>query len=58
MLQYKLSHTTIPNKNPIPEVDELLDELFGAIVFKIDLKSNYFCLCLLVGTMLPLLFYL
>jgi len=37
-----LNKATVPNKYPIPIVDELLAELYGSIVFsKIDHKSGY-----------------
>lgn len=38
----KLNKVTIKNKYPLPQIDDLFDQLKGALVFSmIDLRSGY-----------------
>ena len=40
---HELNKVTIKNKYPLPKIDDLFDQLKGAIVFsKIDLRSSYY----------------
>ena len=42
-----LNAVTVKNKYPLPLVDELLDQLYGARFFtKIDLRSGYHQVCI------------
>ena len=39
----ELNKVTIKNRYPLPKIDDLFDQLKGAIVFlKIDLRSGYY----------------
>ncbi|KAG8503442.1 hypothetical protein CXB51_001599 [Gossypium anomalum] len=39
----QLNNVTVKNKYPLPRIDDLFDQLKGAIVFsKIDLRSGYY----------------
>ena len=47
-----LNDITIKNKYPLPHIDELFDQLQGAVVFsKLDLRQGYYQLRILEADM-------